>query len=166
MWKTRPTVPVADRTLATRLKGLTSALSILMVLLGFFEGDRLNAYRDLGGVLTICRGITHNVRAGQVETVDQCQKMDTAEAIAALAAVNKALLAEEPPTRQAALADFYYNVGAGNFLRSSVLRLINADDIVGGCNALNLWIYVKGRVVAWQVKRRGIEQQLCLIGVS
>jgi len=159
-------VPVADRTLATRLKGLTTALSMLMVLLGFFEGDRLTAYRDLGGVLTICRGITHNVQAGQIATVEQCQKMDTAEAIAALAVVNSALLAEEPPARQAALADFEYNVGKGAFLRSSVLRLINADDIVGGCNALKLWIYVKGKVVAWQVKRRGIESEMCLIGVN
>lgn len=156
---------VSDPTLNRRLKGLSGALAILMVLLGYFEGDRLVAYRDVGNVWTLCRGITHGVHAGQVATQDECTRMNTAEALKSLAVVSTALARPQPAARQAALADFEYNVGEGAFRRSGVLRKINAGDVRGGCAELLRWIYVKGRIVLWQVKRRGIEHELCMQGV-
>lgn len=156
---------VSDPTLNRRLKGLSGALAILMVLLGFFEGDRLKAYRDVGNVWTICRGITHGVHAGQVATQEQCQSMNTVEAMKSLAVVDAALTSSQPAPRRAALADFEYNVGEGAFRRSGVLRKINAGDLRGGCAELLRWVYVRGRVNRWQVKRRGIEHELCLQGV-
>ena len=156
---------VSDPTLNRRLKGLTSALAILTVLLGYFEGDRLVAYRDVGGVWTICRGITHGVHAGQVATQEECHTMDTAEGLKSLAVVSAALARPQPPARKAALADFEYNVGEGAFRRSGVLRRINAGDVLGGCGEMQLWVYVHGVINAWQVKRRGIEHEICMQGV-
>jgi lysozyme len=165
-----PTPPVADATLNRRLKGLTGAFAILMVLLGFFEGDRLTAYHDVGGVPTICRGITHGVTMGEVMTSEQCQQMDAVEALQYMGYVKRYVHGDQTPARQAALADFAYNVGLGNFLRSSVVKLINAGQIAKGCQALLLYVYVRvnGKlvVVPWQVKRRGIENQLCMAGVD
>lgn len=156
------TIPSSEPVLRARLKGLTGALAILIVLLGYFEGDRLVAYPDIGGVWSICRGITAGVHAGQVATEEQCHAMNAAEALASLRVVDGALNGDHPAARRAALADFEYNVGRKRFLTSTALRKINAGDIKGGCAQLLRWIYVKGKVVAWQVRRRAFEHELCV----
>ncbi|MGC1550518.1 MAG: lysozyme [Rhodanobacter sp.] len=153
-------------TLGNRLKGLVSALAILMALLGYFEGDKLTAYRDIGGVPTICRGHTAGVHMGEVVTEEQCTTMDTTEAIASLVVVDRAIPGTQPAKRRAALADFEYNVGSGAFLRSTVLRDIKAGDIRGGCDFLSKYVYVGDKIVPWQVKRRAIERELCLDGLD
>lgn len=147
-----------------RTAGLATALALLLGMLGHFEGDRYTAYRDLAGIWTICEGETHGVKAGDTATPEQCRQMTTSEALRSLSAVDAALTIHPPPARWAALADFQYNVGQGNFLRSGVLRRINAGDIQGGCDELRRWVYVRGRVIGWQVKRRAAERGLCLKG--
>ncbi len=150
----------------SRLKGLTGALAILLALTGYFEGNRLVAYHDIGGVPTICRGITHGVYMGEVVTVDDCRQMNTAEALKSLAVVDRLTTVRQPDARRAALADFEYNVGEGRFARSTVLRKLNAGDIRGACNELSRWVYVKRRVIHWQVVRRATERGLCLEGLT
>lgn len=49
-----------------------SALAIATALAGYFEGNRLHAYHDVGGVPTICYGHTQGVAIGDTATPAQC----------------------------------------------------------------------------------------------
>ena len=84
---------------------------------------------------------------------------------AALDAVDKHLPSIPPATR-AALGSFVYNVGAGNFQSSTLLRKAKAGDLVGACNELPRWVYAKGQKLNGLVRRREAERQLCLEGLS
>lgn len=125
------------------------------------EGNRTTAYRDMGGVWTICKGITHAVRPGEVRTEQQCIAANSAEGKRWLAVVDRAFSKPQPDSVRVAFADFAYNVGEHAFLTSTARQLINRGDWVGGCDQLPRWVYVQHRVIAWQVERRGIEQALC-----
>ncbi|MEB6886251.1 lysozyme RrrD, partial [Escherichia coli] len=46
-----------------------------------------------------------------------------------------------PETTRGALYSFVYNVGAGNFRTSTLLRKINQGDIKGACDQLRRWTY-------------------------
>jgi lysozyme len=160
------TAPAPNAAIRGKVRGLTSALLILLAMTGYFEGNRLVAYRDIGGVPTICGGITAGVRMGQVATEEQCHAMNTAEAQKSLAVVDRLLKGTHPDTRRAALADFEYNVGEGAFARSTLLRKLNSGDIHGGCDELSRWVFVAGKRNAWQVQRREFERELCLDGLA
>lgn len=65
-----------------------------------------------------------------------------------------------------ALTSLAFNIGEGNFAKSSVRRLHNAGDHAGAARAFNLWIKarVKGKLVVLRglVKRRGAEAAIYL----
>jgi lysozyme len=63
-----------------------------------------------------------------------------------------------------AIVSFTFNVGEGNLRRSTLLRKLNAGDIVGACNELPRWNKAGGRVLPGLVKRRAEERALCLEG--
>jgi lysozyme len=59
---------------------------------------------------------------------------------------------------RAALDDFVYNVGAGNFRGSTLLRKLNAGDRVGAANEFEKWDHAGGRVLAGLLRRRLAER--------
>ncbi|STU22813.1 Lysozyme [Klebsiella pneumoniae] len=59
---------------------------------------------------------------------------------------------------------FAYNVGAGNFQTSTLLRKINQGDQKGACDQLRRWTYAKGKQWKGLVTRREIEREVCLWG--
>lgn len=130
------------------------------------EGNRLVAYQDITGTWTICKGITHGVSAGEVRTEQQCIAANSAEGKHFLQVVDRAFAKPQPDTVRVAFADFAYNVGERAFLGSTARRKMNAGDWRGSCNELPRWVFVSGRVIPWQVERRGIEQALCLHGIQ
>jgi lysozyme len=81
------------------------------------------------------------------------------------AQVQSSIANPQPDTRIAALTSFAYNVGIDNFRKSTLLRKLNAGDIVGACNELPRWNKAKGQVLPGLVKRREAERQLCLKGI-
>lgn len=150
--------------LTKRLAGAVGTMALLGGALGYWEGDSLRAYRDMGGTWTICGGVTEGVHEGQVATREECVAMNSAAARHALAVVD-ADLPGQPEKRHVALADFVYNIGATKWRASTALRMFKAGNIRGGCEQLSRWVYVQGRVVAWQVQRRAWERQWCLEGL-
>lgn len=144
---------------------LTGALAIGLPLVGYYEGRSLVAYLDPVGIPTICDGITQGVKLGQVKTDAECDALLTAELSAAIATVDRLALRAQPDTRRAALGSFVYNVGAGAFERSTLLRKLNAGDVAGACSELSRWVYAKGRQLAGLVKRRAAERELCEVGL-
>lgn len=97
------------------------------------EGLRLDPYNDARGFAT--NGYGHLIRRGPVEPTDQ--PITKEEAIANLRgdlrtaenAVNSMVVPQLNQNQFDALVDFVYNVGAGNFERSSLLRYINSASL-------------------------------------
>ncbi len=61
-----------------------------------------------------------------------------------------------------ALASFIYNVGSGNFRKSTLLKKLNAGDYDGAAAELLKWNRANGRVMAGLTRRRAAEQDLFL----
>ena len=64
----------------------------------------------------------------------------------------------------AAYLSFHYNVGAGNFRSSTLLRHLNAGERIEACKQLSRWVYAKGIKLPGLVARRAAERELCLHG--
>lgn len=86
----------------------------------------------------------------------------TAALQAVLAAVTIPLDADE----EGALADFVYNLGAGNFDHSTLLRMLNDGDIQGAAQQFELWDHAGGKVMAGLLRRRTAERAMFEKGVA
>lgn len=105
-----------------------------------FEGLRLTAYRDAVGVLTIGYGHTgSDVRPRQKiskERADELLSRDVA------AAARDVLDFVKVPLTQGqfdALTSFVFNLGASNFLHSTLRRKLNARDYAGAAEEFDRW---------------------------
>lgn len=144
---------------------LTGAVGMAGALVTWFEGRSLVAYLDPVGIPTICEGVTAGVHLGDVKTPAECDALLQKELAIALNAVERQVLVAMPETRRAALASFVYNVGEGQFSRSTLLRKLNAGDAREACAELSRWVYAGGRVLTGLVKRRAAERELCEVGL-
>lgn len=61
-----------------------------------------------------------------------------------------------------ALCSFIYNVGAGNFIKSTLLKKINNKDFIGAADEFLKWNKAEGKVFAGLTKRRQSERKLFL----
>jgi lysozyme len=64
------------------------------------------------------------------------------------------------PGEEAALEDFVYNLGAGNFASSTLLRKLNRGDYAGAADQLELWDHAGGKVLSGLLRRRQAEKKL------
>ena len=151
-----------NRIAAGALSGVIGMAGALVV---WFEGRSLVAYLDPVGIPTICEGVTQGVRLGDVATPAECDALLEKELTIALSAVERQVRVPLPDARRAALASFVYNVGEGQFSRSTLLRKLNAGDAAGACAELSRWVYAGGKQLAGLVKRRAAERELCEVGL-
>jgi lysozyme len=138
------------------------------------EGIVHHAYKDTGGIYTICSGHTDGVKEGDVATDEQCKEFlhsDTVNAIATVDFLTGG--AKIPPETKKVFVDEVFNAGAGNFKKSTMLRLIKSGDIAGACRQFPRWVYVAGkdcRVKANNcygiVTRREEQMNACLKGLG
>lgn len=135
-------------------------------LIKHFEGCRLKAYQDSGGVLTIGYGHTPAVM-GQELTQEAADTLLEQDAGKASDAVNRLVKTPLTQNEHDALTDFVFNLGAGAFADSTLLRRLNYGDKDGAAEELLRWVRCKGKVLAGLVVRRKAEQALfCLKGES
>lgn len=118
--------------------------AILSQFLDEKEGNSLSAYRDAGGVVTICRGVTRidgqRVKPGTVLTKEQCDKLNRIEADKAIAWVKKQVHVPLTEPQIAGIASFCpYNIGPSKCFSSTFYRKLNAGDIKGACAELPKW---------------------------
>ncbi len=144
---------------------------IALGLLKEFEGFRAEPYPDPatgGEPWTIGYGST---RDGQGMNITPATPPIT-EAQAALLAERDMREAFEsvadaiktPLTRheRAAIEDFIYNVGAGNFRNSTLLRLINLGKFALAAKQFEAWDHADGKIMAGLLRRRLSEEQIFL----
>jgi len=129
------------------------------------EGVRYQAYKDVVGVWTVCHGHTgKDIMFGKTYTEAECRSLLNKDLATVARQINPYIKADIPETTRGALYSFVYNVGAGNFKTSTLLRLINQGDTKGACDQLRRWTYAGG--VEWKglITRREIEREVCMWG--
>ena len=125
-----------------------------------FDGLRLKAYQCPGGVWTIGYGHTAGVKPGMVITEAQAEEYLKADLIAFERYLNGLGLALNQ-NQFDALISFIYNVGTGNFSRSTLLRKVRANPQDNSImDEFLRWVYSKGRVLPGLQRRRLAEMKL------
>lgn len=128
-----------------------------------FEGYRASSYQDMAGLPTI--GYGHQIKHGQQLTeIDHSQALQlfVSDLQEAEDAVNR--LVQVPLTRNqfSALVSLVYNIGAGQFENSSLLRLLNEGRYAEAADEFLRWKHVNKRAVRGLKERRSIERALFL----
>lgn len=109
------------------------------------EGERLTAYVCPAGVLTIGVGHTGpDVKRGQTITAAQSDALLRKDLAHFEVAVAKAVKVPLTQNQFDALVSLVFNIGAGNFASSTLLRKLNAGDYAGAAAQFGAWN--KGRV--------------------
>lgn len=114
------------------------------------EGNSLAAYRDSGGIWTICRGATKvdgkPVVQGMKLTQGKCDQVNAIERDKALAWVDKNIKVSLTAPQKVGIASFCpYNIGPGKCFPSTFYKRISAGDRKGACEAIRWWIKDGGR---------------------
>lgn len=125
-----------------------------------FEGLRLTAYRCPAGVWTIGYGHTSRVMLGMTVTLEQAEEFLRQD----IEVVENIVNSECSDLRQCqfdALVSFVFNVGVGNFRKSTLLKKVKANpDDNSIMDEFLRWVYAKGIVQPGLQKRRLAEMKL------
>lgn len=123
-----------------------------------FEGCRLVSYQDSVGVWTIGYGHTHGVGPGQTCTQQQAEAWLIADTAWAEAFVNHVVNVTLTQGEFDALVDFTFNLGSGHFESSTLLSLVNQNDMADAAEQFERWDKAGGVVVAGLLRRRLAEK--------
>ena len=122
-----------------------------------FEGCKLTAYPDVKGVLTIGYGHIAGVHVGMTCTQTQAEAWLQQDIQWASDRVNVEVHISLTQPEFDSLVDFVFNCGCGNFDNSTLLKLINKDDLTDAANEFDKWDEAGGKVVAGLLRRRQAE---------
>lgn len=126
------------------------------------EGVRHDPYQDVVGVWTVCYGHTgRDIMLGKTYTETECRALLNKDLTTVAQQINPYIKVPIPETTRGALYSFVYNVGAGNFKTSTLLRTINQGDVKGACEQLKRWVYAGGKKWKGLMNRRDVEYQVC-----
>ena len=125
-----------------------------------YEGFRSKAYRCSANVLTIGFGHTLNVKSTDVISLDEAEYFLRQDVAFAEKEVNKHNL-NINQNQFDALVSFVFNLGVGNFARSTLLRKIKSNPNDPAIRKeFERWIYAGGKVLNGLVRRRREEAEL------
>lgn len=127
-----------------------------------FEGLRLNAYQDSVGVWTIGYGSTKGVKRGQRITEEEAEELLREDLATAERGVESAITEDITDNQFAACVSLAFNVGVGAFRKSSIVKYINAGDVLLAADRFLLYNRAGGRVLAGLTRRRKAERALFL----
>jgi lysozyme len=126
------------------------------------EEFRGTAYQDIVGVWTIGWGTTQGVKAGdKIDPTKALQRKleDVQKFEGALKQCVKVPLHQHEYDAFISLA---YNIGAGAFCRSTLVRKLNAGDYTGACQQILVWNKAGGKEVRGLTLRREREYKQCM----
>ena len=134
------------------------------------EGVRLTAYPDpatKGEPFTIGCGHTSaagppKVTKGMTITAEECDAILSRDLTTFEKAVLKAVTAPLNQNQFDALVSLAFNIGAGNFSKSTLVKKLNARDYRGAADQFTVWNKAAGKVMKGLVNRRADERALFL----
>lgn len=128
-----------------------------------FEGLRLKPYKDAVGVWTVGYGHTGPEVGPQTPALtpavaESIMQEDAGKAILAALKLSPELATSED--RQAAIADFIFNLGATRYKASTLRRKIRDEEWEGAAEEIEKWVFAGGRKLPGLVLRRAAEAAL------
>jgi lysozyme len=130
------------------------------------EGDKLTAYFDGGHVITIGYGHTGpDVHPGLVITQAQAQALLKGDIVRTEIGVKKYVNVPITQDEYDACVDLAFNIGLGNFQRSTLLRDLNANNFDGAAAQFHVWNRVAGKINSGLSRRRLAEEELFSAGI-
>ncbi len=114
---------------------------------------------------TICFGETKDVKPGDRRTKPECEAMLEGRLLEFGAKVDRCTKVSLTPARKAAFTDFAYNEGEGNYCKY-IAPQVNAGKTMEACDHLLRFNKAGGIVFPGLTKRREVERQLCMEGIT
>lgn len=117
---------------------------------------------DLSGAPWTC-GYGHtgeDVKPGMVASMAQAIAWRTSDLAHAAAVVNAHVTVPINQNQFDALCDFVYNEGEGDFVTSTLLRMLNAGNYADAATQFDRWDIAGGVVIAGLERRRNAEKAL------
>lgn len=141
-----------------------SALEILIKLIKESEGCKLTSYKCPAGIWTIGYGQTKGIKEGMVWTQNQADEdlVKTALEVLNRAIKYSPILTTVNMEKQAAIADFIYNLGVGNYATSTLKKKVDVGDWVSAASEIKRWDKAAGKVLKGLTVRREKEAALLL----
>ena len=134
-----------------------------IALIKHFESFRPSPYLCDGGKWTIGWGHTKGVtKDTKPITMAEGEVLLAEDMVEFEDAVTDALVVPVTQGQFDALVAFSFNVGAGAFRKSTLLKKLNAGDAVGAAAEFLRWNKAKGRIMRGLVKRREAEMNMFL----
>ena len=131
-----------------------------LALIKKFEGFEAGAYQCPAGVWTIGYGHTKDVQPTDVWSQSHAEHMLEAELEEFQEYVNDMVKVPLEQFQFDALVAWVYNLGAGNFKESTLLRVLNEGDYDDVPHQIKRWNKAGGRVLQGLVRRREAEALL------
>ncbi|NUW71406.1 lysozyme [Vibrio mediterranei] len=135
------------------------------------EGCRSKAYQCSANKWTIGVGHASNVSQEQTVTNQEIADYYAMDIKTAESTVDKLVKVPVAQYQYDMFVSFVFNLGSGNFSRSTMLKRINENNIVAACNEFPKWVYVNRKNCNDKesncygiVHRREIEKNICLNG--
>ncbi|HHY0331108.1 TPA: lysozyme [Vibrio cholerae] len=135
------------------------------------EGCRAQAYQCSADVWTIGLGHTSGVKQDDKATNEQVAQYFVKDVATAEEVVKKHITQTPSQAEYDMMVSFVFNLGAGNFQTSTLLRKFNQGDNQGACQQYPRWVYVNGKDCRIEEndcpgipKRRDKEMNICLNG--
>lgn len=128
-----------------------------------FEGYSSKAYPDpaTGGVpWTIGYGTTRGVKPGMVITAEQAEKMLRDDVAKFESGVSSLITAPTTQGQFDAMVSLAYNIGLGNFGKSTLLKKHNARCYTCAAGQFRVWNRANGKVMNGLTKRRAAEREV------
>lgn len=133
-----------------------------------YEGFSSKPYKCPAGIPTIGYGSTFYLNGNKVTMKDTPISEEVALSILFSVVedfskkVEKLLKVPVNQNQFDALVDFSYNLGIGNFQKSTLLKLINNKDFIGASKQFKKWNKSNGKVLNGLTNRRKEEEVLFL----
>lgn len=132
-----------------------------------FEGFSEKPYLDVVKVPTIGYGTIQYSNGVKVKLTDKPISKETAlkelknhVEESCIPTIQNNIKVELNQNQIDALCSFIYNIGSGNFIKSTLLKKINKKDFVGAAEEFLRWNKASGKVFAGLTRRREAEKQL------
>lgn len=144
---------------------VTSTLGINLIC--GFEGKRLTAYDDGVGVWTIGFGTTIYPNGVRVKKGDTCTEAQAKQYMQNdlkkfERTVNDVVTVSLSQNQFDALVSLTYNIGAGAFKGSTLLKKLNLGDYKGAAGQFDVWVNAGGKRMQGLVNRRVREKEVFL----
>lgn len=128
-----------------------------------FEGYSSKAYPDPatgGAPWTIGYGTTNGVKPGMVITAEKAEKMLRDDVAKFESGVSSLVTAPTTQGQFDAMVSLAYNIGLGNFGKSTLLKKHNARCYTCAADQFRVWNRANGKVMNGLTKRRAAEREV------